>query len=308
VSTADVHRDSSLEGGFGPATLVSADSLDPESSQIGDVWRRFRKNRLAVVGLAIVTVELAAAVFAPLVTFYSSTKIDPTASKLAPSVHHWFGTDVLGRDLYTRVVYGARVSLQVGIFSVVIAVGVGLLLGAVAGYYGGKLDGLIMRITDVFLSFPYILAAIVVISVVGRGVRAVILVLGFLGWMPIARLFRSSVLQVKELEYVEAARAIGCGDARIIVRHILPNAVQPVIVLGTIFVGTAVLSEAALSFLGVGVTEPTPAWGLMVANGKNFLFTSPNLLFFPGAAIFLTVMAFVFVGDGLRDALDPRLR
>jgi peptide/nickel transport system permease protein/oligopeptide transport system permease protein len=287
---------------------VSADSLDPESSQIGDVWRRFRKNRLAVVGLAIVTVELAAAVFAPLVTFYSSTKIDPTASKLAPSVHHWFGTDVLGRDLYTRVVYGARVSLQVGIFSVVIAVGVGLLLGAVAGYYGGKLDGLIMRITDVFLSFPYILAAIVVISVVGRGVRAVILVLGFLGWMPIARLFRSSVLQVKELEYVEAARAIGCGDARIIVRHILPNAVQPVIVLGTIFVGTAVLSEAALSFLGVGVTEPTPAWGLMVANGKNFLFTSPNLLFFPGAAIFLTVMAFVFVGDGLRDALDPRLR
>ncbi|MFN2608684.1 MAG: ABC transporter permease [Acidimicrobiales bacterium] len=308
MAATGVHRDSAVEGGFGPASVVAADAGDADPAAPGGVWRRFRKNRLAVAGLAVVVLEVAAAALAPWITFYDSTTINPAASKLGPSVHHWFGTDVLGRDLYTRVVYGARVSLQVGIFAVVIAVSVGLVVGAVAGYYGGKLDGLIMRVTDVFLSFPYILAAIVVISVVGRGLRSVILVLGFLGWMPIARLFRSSVLQVKGLEYVDAARAIGCRDVRIITRHILPNAIQPVIVYGTILVGTAVLSEAALSFLGVGVTEPTPAWGLMVANGKNYLFTSPNLLFFPGAAIFVTVMAFVFVGDGLRDALDPRLR
>jgi ABC-type dipeptide/oligopeptide/nickel transport system permease subunit len=308
MAVTGVRGDTTLEGGFGPASLATADGLSPESSQGADIWKRFRRNRLALIGLVVIVLEVLAAIFAPLITFFSYTKINPTDSKLAPSVHHWFGTDVLGRDLYTRVVYGARISLEVGILAVVIALAVGLTAGAVAGYYGGKLDGVIMRSTDIFLSFPYILAAIVFISVVGRGVRAVILVLGLLGWMPFARLFRSSVLQTKQLEYVEAARAIGCGDLRIILRHILPNAIQPIVVYATIFVGTAVLSEAALSFLGVGVTEPTPAWGLMVAGGKNFIFTAPHLLFFPGGAIFLTVMAFVFVGDGLRDALDPRLR
>jgi peptide/nickel transport system permease protein/oligopeptide transport system permease protein len=308
MAVTGVRGDTNLEGGFGPASLATAEGLPPESSQGADIWKRFRRNRLALIGLVVIVLEVLAAIFAPLITFFSYTKINPTDSKLAPSVHHWFGTDVLGRDLYTRVLYGARISLEVGILAVVIALVIGLTAGAVAGYYGGKLDGMIMRSTDIFLSFPYILAAIVFISVVGRGVRAVILVLGLLGWMPFARLFRSSVLQTKQLEYVEAARAIGCGDLRIILRHILPNAIQPIVVYATIFVGTAVLSEAALSFLGVGVTEPTPAWGLMVAGGKNFIFTAPHLLFFPGGAIFLTVMAFVFVGDGLRDALDPRLR
>jgi ABC-type dipeptide/oligopeptide/nickel transport system permease subunit len=248
-----------------------------------------------------------AAVFAPLITFYSPTALG-AISRGKPSLKHWFGTDILGRDVYTRVVYGARVSLEIGIISVVLATLVGLLVGAVTGFYGGTLDSLLMRTTDVFLSFPYILAAIVIITVIGRGVRSVILVLAFLGWMYIARLFRASVLQAKNAEYIEAARAVGCSNARIIVRHILPNAIQPVIVYATIFVGTAVLTEAALSFLGVGVPEPTPAWGLMVNQGRSYLFTSPHLLFFPGAAIFVTVMAFVFVGDGLRDALDPRLR
>jgi ABC-type dipeptide/oligopeptide/nickel transport system permease subunit len=285
----------------------AADSLAPELSQRTEIWRRFRKNKLAVAGLAIIVIEVFAAVLAPVITFidYKSIAFE---GKLAPSAAHWFGTDALGRDVYTRVVYGSRISLQVGLASVTLALVMGLAAGAVAGFYGGKLDGFLMRITDVFLAFPYILAAIVLITVIGRSLWTVIIVLGALGWMPFARLFRGSILQIKELEYIEAARAAGCGDWRIITRHILPNAIQPIIVYATIFVGTAVLSEAALSFLGVGVTEPTPAWGLMIAQGRAYLFTAPGLLFFPGAAIFITVMAFVFMGDGLRDALDPRLR
>lgn len=273
----------------------------------GDIWRRFRRNKLAVAGLVVIVLMVLAAVFAPLVTAHDPTKF-VAESRAKPSLKHWFGTDVLGRDMYSRIVYGARVSLRIGIISVALASVIGLFVGAVAGYYGGRLDGLLMRSTDVFLSFPYILAAIVIIAVVGRGEASVIFVLGFLGWMPMARLFRSSVLQAKAGDYVEAARAVGCSDWRIITRHIFPNAVQPVIVYATILVGTAVLTEAALSFLGVGVTEPKPAWGLMVNQGRSFLFTTPHLLFFPGGAIFVTVMAFVFVGDGLRDALDPRLR
>jgi peptide/nickel transport system permease protein len=285
----------------------AADGLLPETPERAEIWRRFRKNKLAVTGLVIIALEVLAAVLAPVITFidYKSIAFD---GKLPPSVTHWFGTDALGRDVYTRIVYGSRISLQVGLASVALALVIGLAAGAVAGFYGGKLDGFLMRITDVFLAFPYILAAIVLITVIGRSLWTVIIVLGALGWMPFARLFRGSILQIKELEYIEAARAAGCGDWRIITRHILPNAIQPIIVYATIFVGTAVLSEAALSFLGVGVTEPTPAWGLMIAEGRSYLFTAPGLLFFPGAVIFITVMAFVFMGDGLRDALDPRLR
>ncbi len=274
----------------------------------GDVWRRLRRNRLAVVGLLVIGVLVVAAILAPLLSPYPPNAIDTAASRQPPSAAHWFGTDLLGRDLFTRVLYGAQTSLQVGIVAVLIATSIGVTAGAVAGYFGGKIDTVVMRVTDVFLAFPYLLLAIAVIVAVGRGKGTVIAVIGFLGWMAIARLFRSSVLSVKETEYVEAARAVGCSDLRIIVRHILPNAIQPVVVYATIFVGTAVLAEAALSFLGAGIVEPTAAWGLMVADGRRFLFSSPHMLFFPGAAIVVTVMAFVFVGDGLRDALDPRLR
>ncbi|HEV3401973.1 MAG TPA: ABC transporter permease [Acidimicrobiales bacterium] len=272
-----------------------------------ELWRRFRRNRLATAGLMVIGLEVAAAILAPLITFDDPGHVDSGASLSPPSGDHWFGTDLLGRDLYSRVVYGARVSLQVGIVAAVIALAIGLVAGAAAGWYGGFVDGLVMRVTDVFLAFPYILAAIAVITAVGRGRMAVIVVLGLLGWMPIARLFRASVLQAKATEYVEAARALGVSDFGVVTRHILPNAVQPVVVYAAIFVGTAVLSEAALSFLGAGITEPTAAWGLMVAQGKDYIFSSPHLLFFPGAAIFLTVLAFVLVGDGLRDALDPRV-
>ena len=293
-------------GAISPAAAVLTDA-EARTSVRGEFWRRFRRNKLAVVGLAVIVTMILAAAFAPLVTPSSPTELGDV-SRAEPSADHWFGTDALGRDMYTRVVYGARVSLRIGVLAVLIASSIGIVVGAVTGFYGGRLDGILMRTTDVFLSFPYILAAIVIITLIGRGERSIVLVLGLLGWMPIARLFRSSVLQAKQAEYVEAARAVGCNDLRLIVRHVLPNAIQPVIVYATIFVGTAVLTEAALSFLGAGVTEPTPAWGYMVSQGKSYLFTSPHMLFFPAGAILVTVMAFVFVGDGLRDALDPRLR
>jgi len=293
----------------GQAMGPAAGAAPPPLSLKVDVWRRFRKNKLAMVGLALIVLLVLVAVFAEVIAPYDPEDIPrPVSAREPPSMEHLFGTDAVGRDLFSRVVFGARVSLRVGIASVIIATVIGVAAGAAAGYYGRWVDTLLMRLTDMFLAFPYILAAIAIITVIGRGERTVILVLGLLGWLAIARVLRSSFLQIKQQEYVEAARAIGVSDRRIIFRHMLPNAIQPVIVYSTLFVGSAVLSEAALSFLGVGVNPPTPAWGLMVADGRNFLATEPHLLFFPGAAIFLTVTAFVFVGDGLRDALDPRLR
>lgn len=273
-----------------------------------EVWRRFRRNKLAMVGLGLIGVIVLSALSAELIASYDPAAIDVMNRRQPPSLAHWFGTDQIGRDLFARVIFGARVSLRVGIAAAIIATTIGVVMGSIAGYFGGPVDTLIMRATDIFLAFPYILAALAIITVIGRGEGTVIIVLGLLGWLVIARVLRAQVLQVKEMDYIEAARAMGCGDLRIIVRHVLPNAIQPVIVYATLFLGAAVLSEAALSFLGVGIQEPTPAWGLMVAQGRKFLVPSPHLLFFPGTAIFLMVTAFVFVGDGLRDALDPRLR
>jgi ABC-type dipeptide/oligopeptide/nickel transport system permease subunit len=262
----------------------------------GEIWRRFRRNKLAAGALTFLVLLVLVAIFAPLVAPYGIT--DRTGEfRAGPSWDHLFGTDRIGRDVFSRVVYGARVSLRVGI----LATGISLV-------FGGFRESVIMRITDVFLSIPYIILAIAIATVLGRGENTVIIVLGVTGWLAICRIVRSSFLQLRQLEYVEAATAIGAGRARIMFRHILPNALQPVIVYGAIAVGTAILSEAALSFLGVGAVEPTPAWGLMINEGRGDLVNAPHLLFFPGGAIFLTVLAFQFVGDGLRDALDPRLK
>jgi ABC-type dipeptide/oligopeptide/nickel transport system permease subunit len=288
-----------------PTTTVPTNA---ELTPRREVWLRFLDNRLAVAGAIAIVLLVLLAVFAPLIATQDPLAVDPVNARHPPSAEHWFGTDQIGRDLFSRVVYGARVSLRIGIGAAAIATVLGVTAGLAAGYHRGRVDALVMRATDVLLAFPYILAAIAIISVIGAGERTVILVLGLLGWLPIARVLRASVLQVTNLEYVQAARALGAGDLRIMLRHVLPNAIQPVIVYATLFVGTAVLSEAALSFLAVGVQEPTPAWGLMVNQGRRFLASSPHLLFFPGAAIFLMVTAFVFVGDGLRDALDPRLQ
>ncbi len=273
-----------------------------------DVWRRFLQNRLAVIGLAFIIFLILVAIFAPLIAPYGPAERTPGAFREPPSTAHWFGTDTIGLDVFSRVIYGARISLRVGIIATLMTVVIGLILGAVAGYFGGKTDGMIMRVTDVFLAIPYIILAVSIATLFGKSVNSVILVLGLTGWLGLCRIVRASFLSLNRLEYVEAARSLGFGHSRIIFRHMLPNALQPVIVYATIEVGTIILAEAALSFLGVGPTPPTPAWGLMVSEAKSTLAVAPHMLFFPGMAIFLTVLAFVFVGDGLRDALDPKLK
>ncbi|MFP5577311.1 MAG: ABC transporter permease [Acidimicrobiia bacterium] len=276
-----------------------------------DVWRRFKQNRLAVAGLVFIVFILLVAIFADVIAphgFAERPGGEAGAFRAPPSSDFWFGTDTIGRDLFSRIVYGARVSLKIGIAATSIALVIGLILGAVAGFFGGIVETLIMRVTDVFLAIPYIVLAVAVAAVFGRSENAIILVLGLTGWLGVCRIVRSSFLQLKQMEYVEAATALGFGRARIMFRHILPNALQPIIVYGTIAIGTTILAEAALSFLGVGPQDPTPAWGLMVAQGKGDLANAAHLVFFPGAAVGLTVLSFVLVGDGLRDALDPRLK
>ena len=292
-----------------PGAVVAPGAVPATSARRAlwrEVWRRFRRNRLAMVGLVFLVLLALAAVLAPWITPFEVTERS-SDFRSPPSRAHWFGTDVIGRDVYSRVVYGARVSLTIGVTSTALSVTLGVLLGAVAGFVGGIVDTLVMRVTDVFLAIPYVVLAVAVATVFGRSESSVILVLGLTGWLAVCRIVRASFLALREQEFVEAATALGFSRSRIMFRHMLPNAVQPVIVYGTIAIGTTVLAEAALSFLGVGPQEPTPAWGLMVSQGKGDLADAPHLLFFPAAALAMTVLAFVFVGDGLRDALDPTL-
>lgn len=296
-----------------PAALDSSpqgavDDLGAARPLRADVWRRFRRNRLAMVGLGFIVFLLLVAVFAPLIAPYGISDRTPGTARQGPSLDHLFGTDAIGRDVFSRVVFGARVSMKIGIAATLMSILIGSLLGSVAGFFGGILDTLIMRLTDVFLAIPYIVLAVAIATVLGRSENSIIVILGLTGWLGMARIVRASFLSLKRLEYVEAATALGFSRARIMFRHILPNALQPMIVYGTIAVGSVILSEAALSFVGVGPQDPTPAWGLMVNQGKSSLTNAPHMLFFPGAAIFLTVLSFVFVGDGLRDALDPKLK
>jgi len=279
----------------------------------GDAWRRLRKNRFAIIGLVwivfIVAMTLSADLWVP-ATFGDPLAVDtsPGASLAPPSIEHPFGTDKLGRDVFSRVVYGARVSLTVGVLAVSISLAIGLLLGSLSGYYGRLIDTIVMRSADVFFAFPYILFAIALIAVLGPSYRNVFIAIGILGWPSIARVFRSSILSVKENEYVDAARAMGASDVRIMFRHIMPNAIAPIIVYGTMSVGGAIITEAALSFLGMGVQPPTPSWGLMLSDAKPLMFAAPWLTIWPGFAILTTVLAFVFMGDGLRDALDVKMK
>ena len=295
-------------GSIGSAAEAAVSEIVPAARPLrADIWRRFRRNKLAVLGTIFIVLLILVAIFAPLIAPYSITERS-SDFRQGPSAEHWFGTDRIGRDVFSRVVYGARVSLKVGIVATGISLLIGVLAGAAAGFLGGLSDTVIMRLTDIFLAIPYIILAVALATVLGRGENTVILVLGLTGWLAICRIVRASFLSLRQLEYVEAATALGAGRLRIMFRHILPNALQPIIVYGTIAVGGAILAEAALSFLGVGAVAPTPAWGLMVDEGRGDLVNAPHLLYFPGGAIFLTVLAFQFVGDGLRDALDPRLR
>ena len=304
-------------GGPGLAPHIIAEDVTHMAARSlrSDAWRRLKKNKLAMAGLIWIIIVIFIAATADLwVGHFFGDPIAIDTTKLAqqslqpPSAAHPFGTDKLGRDILSRTIYGARVSLMVGVVAVGISLIVGLLLGAIAAYWGGWWDSLVMRTADVFFAFPYVLFAITLIAVLGQGVQNVFIAIGVLGWPSIARVFRSSILSIKENEYVDAARSMGANSQRIIFRHITPNAIAPIIVLATMSVGGAILTEAALSFLGMGVQPPAPSWGNMLSEARSALFTTPWLMLYPGLAILTTVLGFVLLGDGLRDALDVKLK
>jgi peptide/nickel transport system permease protein/oligopeptide transport system permease protein len=280
----------------------------------GDALRRLLKNRLAIVGfvwiVVMVLIVLSADLWVPQ-NFGDPTYINTSnvaaVSWQPPSAEHPFGTDRVGRDVLSRTIYGARISLLVGFCAVAFSLVIGLVMGALAGYFGGMVDAVIMRITDIFMAFPYTLFAIALLAVLGPSLMNVILAIGILGWTSIARVLRSTILSVKENDYISAARALGASNLRSIMRHVVPNSVASVVVYATMAVGSAIISEAALSFLGLGVQPPTPSWGMMISEGQSVIATAPWMAFFPGAACLLTVLSFTLMGDGLRDALDVKV-
>lgn len=270
--------------------------------------KRFFRNFAFTSGLILTVVLVFAALAAPLLAPYDPIQQDTSRRLEAPSKEHLLGLDVLGRDVLSRILYGARVSLRVGFSVVVLASLIGVSLGAISGYFGGIVDLLVMRLCDILLAFPGILLAIALVAVLGPSLNNVVLALATIGWVGYARLARGQVLKVREMEYVTAARALGARSPRVIIRHVLPNIINPVIVMATLGLAGAILAEAALSFLGLGVQPPTPSWGEMLSSGRNYLGLANHLAIFPGAAIMLAVMGLNFLGDGLIDALDPKYR
>ncbi|MBI5035268.1 MAG: ABC transporter permease [Chloroflexi bacterium] len=273
-----------------------------------DVWRRFLRRRSAVLGLMVLLVMIGASIAAPLIS-----PSDPERQKLSqamrpPSSEFILGTDYLGRDIFTRLLYGARWSLTIGFLAVGLGLAVGVPLGSLSGYYGGWIDLIIQRVADVLLSFPGFLLALSLVAILGVGLQNVIISVGVSAIPSFIRLVRGSVLTIRHQTYVEAAHSVGVHDGRIILLHVLPNAMAPVIVQATLNLGTAILVAAGLGFLGLGVQSPTPEWGAMLGEGRNYIFSASYMATFPGIAIFLAVLGFNLMGDGLRDALDPRLR
>ena len=269
------------------------------------MWRKFKKRKLAIVSLVVFTVLTAAAMTAPLLVPYEVDAIDLGNIRLPPSSDHWMGTDDLGRDLYTRVLYGGRISILIGILSAFVGTGLGTLIGAFSGYYGGWVDNVLMRITDAVYAIPKLPLLIVLSAYSQAAVPSMILIIGFLSWMVTARVVRSQVLYIKELDFVEAAHSIGATNLKIVMRHIIPNTLGPIIVGATLAVGNAIIIESSLSFLGLGVQPPIPTWGNLLMDSQATMASQPWLTIFPGLAILLTVLSINFIGDGLRDTLDP---
>ena len=297
------------------AKAVDAVSSAPSRTLWGDALKRLKKNKLAIAAIIWILFVVLLAVTADLWVpqhFGSPTATASdnmaASSRLAPSLEHPFGTDTLGRDVFSRVIYGARISLTVGLVATGISTAIGLVMGALAAYYGGIWDSIIMRLADIFLAFPYTLFVIAMLAVIGGGIQNVFIAIGILGWPSTARVFRSAILSVKESDYVDAARAMGASDLRIIARHIFPNSVASIVVYATMNIGGAILTESALSFLGMGVQPPAPSWGTLIQAGQQYLQTQPWLMILPGLAILSTVLAFTLLGDGLRDALDVKMK
>lgn len=277
-------------------------------SQGKKVWRRFRRSKLAVFGMIVLIFFVLLSIFAPFLTDHDPNRSNLRNRNLPPSAEHLFGTDDMGRDVFARTLYGGRISLTAGLVSVGISLGIGVVLGAVAGFFGGLADTIIMRIADVFYSFPFMILAITISSIFGPSIYNTMIILGVLSWPSSARLLRAEFLKLKQTDFSLAAATIGAGPARVMFRHILPNAVSPLLVSATLGVASAILSEAGLSFLGLGVPPPAPSWGNMLNRARplHILATMPWMWLPPGIAIFVVVLSINFVGDGLRDALDPR--
>lgn len=291
------------------ASATSVAAVRPTTSISGTVLRVARHNPLAAAGVVLVAIFTIFALFAPWLAPQDPAHLDLAARLARPSAAHWFGTDELGRDIFSRIIFGARISMLVGASVVVASLFLGLIVGSIAGYYGGRIDRFVnIVVMNAFLSFPGILLAIAFVAFLGPGLFNLILALAIGGWVGYARLVRAQVLAVREREYVEAARALGASDWRVITRHILPNIIQPVIVQAAIGMAGAVLAEATMSFLGLGVPPPVASWGSMLNDGRSHLFDAPHLVLFPATAVMLAVLAFNFIGDALRDYLDPRSR
>ena len=281
-----------------------------KKSQLRDVWNRFKRNKMAMVGLFILIIMIFVAIFADVIADFETQVIRQNIPNRlqTPSAEHWFGTDEFGRDIFARIVHGTRVSLQVGVISVGIALIIGGFFGALAGFYGGIADNVIMRIMDIFLAVPGMLLAIAIVAALGSSMTNLMIAVGISSMPVYARIVRASVLSVKDMEFVEASRAIGAKNMTIIISHIIPNSLAPVIVQSTLGVAGAILATAALSFIGLGIQPPNPEWGAMLSSGRAFMRDHPHVVMFPGLFIMFTILVLNMIGDGLRDALDPRLK
>ncbi|MBV9132556.1 MAG: ABC transporter permease [Chloroflexi bacterium] len=306
-----------VQDGLRPATVSETALRRPSRSLWSDAWRQFRRHHLAMLGVYVLGFLLLMTLFGPLVYRVPTDAIDYGSGLLGPSLQHPFGTDDLGRDLLARAMLGGRVSMAVGVVAVLIAITLGTVIGAVSGFFGGQVDSALMRVTDLFLALPQLPFLLMVVymfrdplkKVLGPEVGIFVLIVGVIGalnWMPLARLVRASFLSVKQKEFVEAARCIGASDNRLMLAHILPNTLSTVIVAATVGVGAAIITESALSFLGVGFPPDMPTWGRLLYDAQNFLDLAPHWAIFPGLLIFLAVLSINYIGDGLRDALDPR--
>lgn len=271
-------------------------------------WRRCRANPVTLSALVVLVLILLMATIGPIVAPYDPLKPDFLAMSQGPSAKYWFGTDQLGRDVFSRVLHGARFSISIGLLSVALGLVLGAVMGLVAGFLGGRVDAWLMRVVDVLLAFPGILLAIMIVSIFGSSYVNVIIALAFFSVPTFARIARSSALSIRNLDYVQAAEALGIHPLRIMFRHVLPNATAPLVVYSTLRCASAILGGAALSFLGLGVAPPTPEWGLMISQAREVLRSAPHIMLFPGLAIFLTVLSVNILGDVLRDVLDPRLK
>lgn len=279
-----------------------------KDTELRQVWRHLRRNRLAMAGILVLAIFVLCAIFAPFITPHDPIKTDLRNAFNEPSEENVLGTDWLGRDNFSRILYGSRISLAIGLISVTIGMFIGVPIGALSGYYGGRFDLLIQRLIDIMIAFPGILLAIVIVTILGVGVENVMIAVGVASVPIYTRLVRGSVLAVKEQGYVAAAKALGIGDARIIIRHIMPNCLGPIIVQSTFQIATAILWAAGLGFLGLGAQPPDPEWGAMLSKGREYIRTAHHLTTYPGLAILLMVLGFNLIGDGMRDALDPRSR